>query len=354
MEMQRSTDFIHKLKLKFYRQALFLALAVVLFLWWQIVASGATETSDFYVYPIYLVFCGLSLWLLAKYKTAYLPILETTGFILTFLYFSLSFSIRVYAALSQPELSFRKFLIWIPILYGIAFLIYSPKTALRLSGLFLTSILLPGIGYGLLKRSAPGFKNDFTLLLQIYASGLIYSSLFYIIAALKEQIVESDKQVKAATSRADTDALTKIYSRSKILEILDGCVSSSRTPLALAFIDVDRLKQINDSYGHAIGDLVLRRMAEVLERNLRGNDSLGRLGGDEFLLVLPNTDIYQAQIIARRLEIATTQAEFGNRERVTISIGVVEKQAGDSRDTLLARADKKMYEQKSQRRKERA
>ena len=235
-------------------------------------------------------------------------------------------------------------------MYGLAFLIYPPQKALRLSAFFLVSIFIPGIGYGFAKWSNPGFKNDLTLLLQIYASGLIYIAFFYIIAALKDKITEVDRWARTATSRADTDSLTKSYSRVKIIEVLDSYVSStsvSNLPFSIAFIDVDHFKQINDAFGHTSGDYVLRGIVEVLSSTLRDNDMLGRMGGDEFLLILPDTNTSQAQMIVKRLQQIIFDTKFDNIERVTVSAGVATKQHGDSKESLIARADAEMYNQKT-------
>lgn len=350
MNNSKTTEFIRDLKLKFYKQALFLALLVILFLWAQILINGTKNISEFYIFPVYLFFCAASLLLFVRYNIRYLPIFESTGFVLSFLYFSLHFLSEIYIALSQPELSLRKFLIWIPVLYGLAFVMYPPQKALRLSGFFLASIFIPGIGYGFAKWGNVGFENDLTLLLQIYASGLVYISLFYIIAALKDKFTEADRWARIATSRADTDSLTKAYSRVKIIEILDSYILSasvSNLPFSIAFIDVDHLKQINDTFGHASGDYVLRRIVEVLGSTLRDNDTLGRMGGDEFLLILPDTSASQTQMIVKRLQQIISDTKFDNVERVTVSIGIATKQDGESKESLLARADVEMYNQKT-------
>jgi diguanylate cyclase (GGDEF)-like protein len=351
MNSSKSAEFICSLKIKFYKRALFLAALVILFVWVQSITSGPEGLGEVYFLPVFFVFCATSLLLLQKYDVGYLPIFESLAFVLAFLYFTSEFALRVYTAISQPELSFRKFLIWIPIIYGVAFLIYPPQWALRVSILFLVSILLPGIVYGFAKWHALGFKNDLMLLFQIYASGLIYVALFYIIAALKDKISEVDSWATLATSRANTDSLTKAYSRAKIIEILDSYVSSNMAygfTFSIAFIDVDKMKDINDCNGHAAGDYVLRRIVEVVSGHLRDHDKLGRIGGDEFLLILPGTDCQQAQVIVNRLRQVISETTFENIGKVTVSIGVASKQDGESKETLLARADEDMYKVKEQ------
>ncbi len=349
MNNSRPTEFIRNLKLRFYKQGLFVGLLVLAFLWAQILTYGAKHTSENYIFPAYLFFCAASLVVLSKYGVRFLHVFESLGYALCFFYFSSHFLTELYIALSQPELSFRKFLNWIPVMYGLSFLIYPPQKALQLSGFFLLSIFLPGIAYGYVKWGTVGFENDLPLLIQIYGSGLVYTSLFYIIAALKDKFTEVDRWARIATSRADTDSLTRSYSRAKIIEILDSYISSasiSGPPVSIAFIDVNHLKRINDTYGHALGDHVLRRMVEVLGSTLRDNDSLGRMGGDEFLLILPDTNASQGQMIANRLQQIVADADFDHVGNIEISIGVATKQPGETRESLLARADSEMYHQK--------
>lgn len=351
MGHSKTAEFLRSLKLKFYKQALLLALLVILFLWAQILLSRTTNTPEIYIFPVFAIFCAASLWLFLKYRADYLSIFETLGFTLAFLYFTLHFTFTVVAAFSQPELSFRKFLIWIPVIYGLAFVIYPPRRALQFSAFFLASIFIPGAVYGLTKWRAVDFDNNLTLLLQIYASGLIYISLFYIIAALKEKISEIDRGAILATKRADTDALTKAFSRAKIMEVLDACIASNALhslTFSIAFIDVNQLKRINDTCGHGTGDYVLQRLVQLVGENLRENDMLGRIGGDEFLLILPDTNNEQARAIAERFGRLISEAAFQEVGMVTISIGVATIQEGDSKKSLLARADKEMYAQKEQ------
>lgn len=179
---------------------------------------------------------------------------------------------------------------------------------------------------------------------------LIYISFFYIIAVLRDEFTEAERWARIATSRADTDGLTKTLSRVKIMEVLDSYISSSSVsnlPFSIAFIDIDHLKQINDTYGHASKDYVLQRTVEALGHTLRDNDTLGRIGGDEFLLILPNTNSSQAQMIVKRLQQIISDTKFDTVEKVTISIGVATKQPVESREALLARADVEMYQQKT-------
>ncbi len=120
------------------------------------------------------------------------------------------------------------------------------------------------------------------------------------------------------------------------------------SPLSAVMIDVDHFKRFNDTYGHATGDLVLREVAAVCGDTVREGDAVVRYGGEEFVLLLPHVDRAQAARIAERVRSAVAMGTTidGQRVTVTISAGVAERVAGESRDALLARADAALYRAK--------
>jgi diguanylate cyclase (GGDEF)-like protein len=158
---------------------------------------------------------------------------------------------------------------------------------------------------------------------------------------------------------ATFEGLTGLYRRETILEVLDREWSRSQRydrPLAVAVADLDRFKQVNDRFGHLGGDLVLQRVAAELAGLLRETDFIGRFGGEEFLVVLPETGLEGARGFAekarRRLEEIEIRMENGARVRVTASFGVASRAEvrGDARTrarALLAAADEALYAAKN-------
>jgi len=150
-----------------------------------------------------------------------------------------------------------------------------------------------------------------------------------------------------------TDELTGIYNRRFIIGRLSEEFKKSRrtgTPLSVIIFDVDHFKRVNDTYGHLSGDMVLKRVATLVKSNLRAYDILGRFGGEEFLIVAPDTPVEDAVNLARRLK-ALIKAEKMDGETgpvtVTVSFGVGATSGADaSFDVLLARADKALYRAK--------
>ena len=154
---------------------------------------------------------------------------------------------------------------------------------------------------------------------------------------------------------ATTDKLTGIANRPAILAALfDEVERAGRydRPLAVAFVDIDLFKVVNDTYGHETGDVVLRGVAATLRANLRSTDTLGRYGGEEFMVILPETDSVAAAALAEKLRQLVAGAKFAIEESatisVTVSIGVAVGVGRTLRVELLVRdADAAMYSAKS-------
>ncbi|WP_038965741.1 GGDEF domain-containing protein, partial [Bradyrhizobium diazoefficiens] len=136
--------------------------------------------------------------------------------------------------------------------------------------------------------------------------------------------------------------------------LLDAEMDKSRrasTSCAIALIDLDWFKRINDAHGHPIGDEVLRTFAITIFANIRPTDCFGRYGGEEFLLLLPDTDGEAASRMLERLRSIVADLDwsaFSPGMRVTISAGVVTLRDVDTADTFLARADSALYSAKAQ------
>lgn len=167
--------------------------------------------------------------------------------------------------------------------------------------------------------------------------------------------VSEHKQIEdqlIALSR--TDGLTGVYNRSYFMDKSEEVISMMRRyqrPASMMIADLDHFKTINDNYGHHAGDLALRAFTDACRREIREPDILGRLGGEEFGLMLPETAIQQAQVLAERIRkaVATIEIPFENRTiGITVSIGVVELSTEDaSLDAVMRRADLAMYQAKS-------
>ena len=166
--------------------------------------------------------------------------------------------------------------------------------------------------------------------------------------------VSKRKQFEAElVDLADHDSLTGLLTRRRFISDLNRQLVQGRrydAHGALMFLDLDGFKAVNDSFGHLVGDDLLRSLSALLHRGLRESDHLGRLGGDEFAILMPHTERRQAEALARRLQwaIATHAADIGRRRiTVTASIGLaLFPEHGTTVEDLIAHADIAMYEAK--------
>jgi diguanylate cyclase (GGDEF)-like protein len=162
---------------------------------------------------------------------------------------------------------------------------------------------------------------------------------------LQEELVVQSRRLEALIFE---DPLTGLANRRFILTQLGGLVSGARRhgrALSVAIIDVDHFKAVNDTHGHACGDEVLAAVAAALRGHLRAEDQLGRLGGEEFLALLPEAGAHAAAATAEKLraEVAATEVPFdGEQLSVTVSVGWAAWE-GEAPEELLRRADEALY-----------
>ncbi|MEC4748415.1 GGDEF domain-containing protein [Methylomicrobium sp. Wu6] len=150
-------------------------------------------------------------------------------------------------------------------------------------------------------------------------------------------------------NQAHTDPLTGLYNRRRMTDFLveQGKLSAlEQTTLSVAFVDIDHFKKINDNFGHECGDEILRSIADFIKRQLRKEDTLARWGGEEFLLLLPHTDIDGARVLAEKIRktIAEHYFQIGGCEyAVTLTIGLCEHQTENPIEESIKFADIALY-----------
>lgn len=166
---------------------------------------------------------------------------------------------------------------------------------------------------------------------------------------LSDKMLQLRRDRDEASLRATVDPLTAMLNRRAIdqaaREEVLRAKATGRT-LCVAFIDIDRFKAINDTYGHHVGDDCLRFVSQRIRNQLRESDLLGRYGGDELLLVMPDTQASQAMAICERVRIAVNCRPIiieGASVPCSLSIGAAELRVGEPMERLLARADKALY-----------
>ncbi len=174
------------------------------------------------------------------------------------------------------------------------------------------------------------------------------------IKEMEREAGELRNRVQRERNAAIVDPLTGLFNRLAYNErIADEFARWKRygDPLVFSVWDVDRFKRINDTYGHQAGDKVLRVIAKVLRSQTRETDFLARYGGEEFILILPKTQLHQAQHVVEKLRLAVESCDFHHRDRpvrITISCGMTAFRDGDDPDIAFARADEALYQAKEQ------
>ena len=183
-----------------------------------------------------------------------------------------------------------------------------------------------------------------TLTLLLGVVSVCVTGLFILVLSTSELIARSRDE-------SQRDLLSGAFNRRGIEAKLAAelkRVGRSHHRLSIALVNVDYFKSINDIQGHAAGDAALREVAETIAKHLRGRDHLGRYGGDEFLLVLPDTPCHVAVSVAERLNQAISGLNLiAGSNPLTLSIGLTEADPDDDAVTLIARADKALYQAKT-------
>ena len=223
------------------------------------------------------------------------------------------------------------------------------------------------IAFGLLMLMRAGFTYSFSNINDLYAPDLIQSVFFltFIIFAIVwtfEYLILSNDRLhrELKTTQAEletmatTDFLTGINNNRHFFEIGNNEIQRVRrfpTPLAVIMVDIDYFKQVNDTHGHAAGDKVLIEIVGICQNSIRNIDVLGRLGGEEFAVLLPHTDIHGGVTTAEHLRTAIEEAEIKFSSeiiKVTASFGVTVLYDTDKDiKQLLDRADKFLYQAKN-------
>lgn len=195
-------------------------------------------------------------------------------------------------------------------------------------------------------------SHEAALTIHAFSITIVFAMLSYLSHLYIRAVYAAQKRLRL---QASTDALTGLFNRRHALEVADHEIARrkrSRAPLSLIIADIDHFKLINDSLGHEGGDQALRAISALLRRSLRTQDIVARWGGEEFLLILPETDIHQALEIAERLrhQVDNTPLVLEGQTSLAMSLtlGVSQHRDDESLDECIGRADRSLYRGKQQ------
>ena len=231
--------------------------------------------------------------------------------------------------------------IWLPVLYGIGFLVLPPRAgsvaAWALWGFHVlasSSHLLNPQGH------SPAEITTMTETLVVNAVVIL------VLSGVARVIRASERRAAGLEIAANTDTLTRIANRRSGEQRLEDEVERSiryGRPLAVVLFDLDLFKRVNDTYGHDVGDEVLRQVPEALAPRSRESDLLVRWGGEEFLVIAPEMELDQATRMTERFRALIEEHDFGIGWQVTASFGVAQRDGMESGADMVRRADEAMY-----------
>jgi diguanylate cyclase len=160
------------------------------------------------------------------------------------------------------------------------------------------------------------------------------------------------KELEQVREESQTDGLTGILNRKAFDATLERSIHSAReshTPFCVLLIDIDHFKHFNDTFGHLVGDKVLRFVAATLKRCVKGKDTVARYGGEEFIVILPQTDLAGATTVAEQIRTSVSAGDLKDKKdnesygRITVSTGIAEFVVSDLPHQLIHRADQALY-----------
>jgi diguanylate cyclase (GGDEF)-like protein len=226
---------------------------------------------------------------------------------------------------------------WVPSVILSFFLILGARRGLVFSLAVFLVIFLMGI------VNFSKMTEDYLIsVIQFYVAYLFYILIIY----FSQFLIKLFSDFEDMKENALTDSLTGIANRHQIDIWLEEKVSgTTEVPNSLLFFDIDHFKTVNDTYGHKVGDSVLKEVTGVVKENLTPNEQLGRWGGEEFIIISPQSG-KNALKLAEELRIKINGYHFKTVGRQTVSFGVTEFRSGESVDSLISRADKGLYHSK--------
>ena len=349
-----TAETLRQLRRRIYALAATAGLAAVIIAWVFKTGSGTATAFDQVIFPVLLVAMAALLFSLWRIPAA-------LGWVELALYAGMALSLLARLAellftpppASDPQrlAAFTDLLYWFPMVYVLAVLIFNSRRRLIIGSLaFFLAVLALGLTHHLQAWLAHGDTSDLYLLTRFYAANLAYFVLLFASMSMNERYVRLHTLAETEALRARTDALVQIANRRELDEVIARVLSPAfkrRHPVSVIMFDLDRFKQVNDTFGHAAGDAVLKAVADIARGQLRQTDVFGRWGGEEFLIILPSTDSTRACEAAERLRQAIGSGPLAGDIRITASFGVAEYQAPETAEAWLKRADAALYAAKT-------
>jgi diguanylate cyclase len=238
---------------------------------------------------------------------------------------------------------------WVPVLLVFAFLAFDGTRAIGVAGALVASVVLlvgPNAWFGV-RGNAIQLTSTYVVQMSVaYVVTVVGLSFF---AHLQRTLTSWRDTAHEMHTLAHTDALTGLANRRAAQEVLGREVARAGRydrDLAVLMLDLDRFKELNDTYGHPVGDRLLVALSERLRAYVRASDLVARWGGEEFVVVAPETAMPFSLQLGEQLRGQIEKDPFLGGHRITVSVGVAAFRAGDDVDALVERADAALYQAK--------
>ena len=349
LEAQESDPSLDALRVRVYAIAFPIGVLTLVLVYILDFVQGTSTPFQLLILPLIATTLIVSALIVAR-APQHLRKLERVWFVIVSLFLALRFYSIVYQTAMQGNGSmFTTFLQWLPMIYFLAFLMFRTRQALFASVVFYLLLLIPTLVI-VLRFGMRSFEVfDVSTLIQIHLSHAVYIPVLSGIALLKAEYVRAAARADALAAIATVDYLTGAANRRQSEQQLSQMIDRAQRyehKLSLLLLDIDTFKLINDAHGHSTGDLVLIRLVELLHEHLRASDVCGRWGGEEFIIIAPETPLDQAVLLADRLRTIIAAESIELIGRFTVSFGVAELKPGEGSHEFVKRADHALYRAK--------
>lgn len=303
---------------------------------------------DRIVFPILILLSAIAYWIMSVRRgTNSDSFMERIASALFPLFFLSKIGLALFSQPSVPSLAFVESWHWMLIaVWLVAFLANDFKIALLQNLLVYSGMLALHVASVWIKTTPDSFVR---LVPEITASHfrLIAPLTFIVILGhIKDQWLIVEEEASNLRNLAHMDTLTTLPNRRYLHETLIRVLRPGSGPVSVILFDLDGFKQINDQFGHAAGDEVLALIGRTAPECIRTGDIVGRWGGEEFLVICPDTTLQDGLVLAERLRQAVERLAIEPISRITASFGVAERRKHESPEQLIARADDALYEAK--------
>lgn len=329
---------------KIFNLVLLVVMTAICFVWAVEESLEVIFDYDRYGYIISLGVLPICLWLSAVAKKTSIARVVTFVYLTSYLLFLIVITF-LQAANTGTIYTIASTLLWVPVMYIVSFLFLSNKQAiLSAIGIYCLMLVL------LFLAHADVFELKNTMLQAMLLNAALSQGvcIFCLFGVVKLKMTKDASELHAEKMEkaANIDGLLGIGNR-RMLQRKLNTMATDYTPFSLLLIDVDHFKAINDTHGHLVGDDILRELTQSMENSMRPEDTIGRWGGEEFLVIANGTELESAEMLAQRIREGILQHDFATVGRVTVSIGVAQFHPNMSISQTFSTADKALYEAKS-------